>query len=282
MENPKSNRFTFISVVSSTIASVKNRPAIILPFIIFTLIDLIWIFLLFLAPRKPFIALFGPPIRSIFGEKFLHYPVNFILLPQLVSYVRMALAVVFSSLLSGISVAMLYKKPLRTAFKKYSGLFLIVFIIYALFLALIKVYGFLLVKYFMAGHKSLLFIGAKWWMGPISTVAVFMFSVILQLVFVYAIPALIKNDETFIKAVSRGVRFSFKNLLLTFLLIILPMLLYVPINILTQRTPFLIDTFFPEAVLILLITGSIMNSLIIDPLITLTTALYYEKKEETL
>jgi len=282
MENPKINKLNFISIISSTIAAVKQKPAIFIPFVIFTLIDLFWIILLFLAPRNPFIRLFGPPIRAIFGEKFLHYPINFILLPQLVSYSRMGLAVVFSSLLSGISVAILYKKPLKTAFKKYSGLFLIVFIIYALFLILIKAYGFLLVKYFMAGHKSLLFIGAKWWLGPISSVAVFIFSVILQLAFVYVIPVLIREDETFIKAVLKGLRFSVKNLLLTFLLIILPMLLYIPINILTQRAPFLIDRFFPEAVLILMIVSSIVNSLVIDPLITLSTAFYYEKKQEAL
>lgn len=282
MENPKSNKLSFISVISSTVAAVKHKPAIIVPFVIFTLIDVLWIMLLFLAPRDPFIKLFGPPIRAIFGEKFLHYPVNFVLLPQLVSYSRMGLAVLFSSLLSGISVAILYKKPLKTAFKKYAGLFLIVFIIYALFLVLIKVYGFILVKYFMAGHKSLLFIGAKWWLGPISSAAVFVFSVILQVAFVYAIPVLIREDATFIKAVFKGVRFSAKNLLLTFFLIILPMLLYIPFTILTQRTTFLIDRFFPEVILILLVVSSIVNSLVIDPLITLSTALYYEKKQEVL
>ena len=62
---------------------VAKRPTVALPFLIAGLINAIALYILYLAPQHPVSALLAPPIRVYFGEQFLHYPANFLLLPRL-------------------------------------------------------------------------------------------------------------------------------------------------------------------------------------------------------
>jgi hypothetical protein len=55
----------------------------------------------------------------------------------------------------------------------------------------------------------------------------------------------------------------------------LPMLAYVPFSILLQKPFSLIDKFFPEFVAYVILLGIIVNFLVIDPLITVSAALFY-------
>jgi len=278
---PKPSSLSLISkVYSFTIQSFQKNPKIYLPFAIFALIEFMALMLLYLSPRVPLRALLGPPIAAIWGEKFLHYPVNFLLLPKLAYYSRMCLCVVFSSLLTGWAVAMTYKKPLSSVYKKYVSLFLIVLIMTAIVLFGIKVITASLLKYFYAGNSKLLFLGPDMWFGPILTVLNFVVAIFVQAMFTYSIPILIAGDQKFLKAIFRSFWVFKRYFLVSLFLAGLPMLCYIPLVFLYGNTTFLIDKFFPEVILLVAILSVIVNSLVIDPLTTISTALLYSLEKE--
>lgn len=280
MTTLKQSKPQFTKILSATFTTFKTTPAVYLPFLVFAGVELITLIFLFLAPRPPLLPLLGPPIRTFWGEQFLHYPANFLLLSKLASFSRMGLSVILGSLLSGIAIAKAYKKPGKIAFKKYTSLFLIVFIITALFYFAINSTGALLAKYFMAGQAKLLFLGPRIWMGPILLSLNIIIAIVIQAAFIYALPELILNDKKFFQAIFSSLNFCRKNLFITLLLTGIPMILYIPIIILNNNTALLIDKMFPEIALLLCIASIIVSSLIIDPVITISTALLYIDKRE--
>lgn len=278
-------------VYKTTFQSLKYNPTLFIPFIIFAIIEFIALMFLYLSPRMPLRLIFGPIVRTFWGEIFLHYPSNFLLLPKLASLSRMFLSVVFSSLLTGVAVNLILdihnkkkfkiEESFKTAFKKYTYLFTVVLIFTASFYFLAKIITLILIKYFLAGHTRLLFLGPKIWMGPILPCINFIVAIFIQSAFTYAIPALIIDKEKLNKSLIKSFGLFIKFFIPTLILVGVPLVIYIPIIILDYKTAFLINKLFPEIILLVLFLSTIVSSLVIDPLVTLSTAhLYLMNKEK--
>ena len=274
----KPAKTSITKLYSESISAVVKNPKIYLPFAVFAGLEALSLVMIYFIPRQPLVGFFGPPITTFWGNRFLQYPFYFLLMPKLASLARMWLSVIAGSYLSGAAVSLLYKKPARAALKKYISLFLIVLIITLLFYFSNKFYAWLLVKYFSAGHMKLLFAGPRWWFGPIMTVANFSMALVIQALFVYTIPALML-DAKFFSAIAQSVVLCAKNAVTTLLLVGLPMLIYVPIIILNSNGAFLIDKLFPEVILIVALIGTAASSLVIDFLVTISTAVFYRSSK---
>jgi hypothetical protein len=103
----------------------------------------------------------------------------------------------------------------------------------------------------------------------------FILAVLIQSVFVYAIPILIIDKENLIKSIVKSFNICRRFFLRTLILVGLPLLIYIPIIVLDYNTAFLINKLFPEFILIVLFSSIIVNSLIIDPIITVSTTVFY-------
>jgi len=290
MSSQKTSAPSIKKVFNTTVKSLKNSPVLFVPFLSFLIIELIALIIIFLAPRMPLRLLLGPVIKTFWGERFLHYPLNFLLLPKLASLSKMVIAVIFSSLLTGMAVAIVsdiyHKKQLKlgtsfkSACKKYINLFAVVLTFTLLFYFSMKLVSVGVMRYFLAGNSRLLFLGIGAWMGPGLMAINLVFAILIQSAFAYAIPLLIIDNEKLIRAMLRSVLLFKKLFFQTIALVGLPMLIAVPFIILQYKSAFLIDRLFPESVLLLLFATSIVSSLIIDSLITVsTTVLYLMNKE---
>jgi hypothetical protein len=291
MGSQKTTKLSILKVFNATGNSLKNQPILFIPFLIFFIFDLISLIILYLAPRIPLSLILGPPIRTFWGEKFLHYPINFLLLPKLASLTRMGLAIFLGSLLTGLAVALVWdiynKKQLKLkvsfgiALKKYFDLFAIVFIFTSFFYVLQKILALGLMHYFVTGHRKLLFLGPGVWLGPILLALNFLFAVLIQSAFIYAIPLVIIEKEKLIKSLIKSFVLFKKLFIPTVILVGLPMLFYVPIVILESKSDFLIMQLFPESVLLVLVLGCAVSSLVIDAVVTVgTTWLYLMHREQ--
>jgi hypothetical protein len=278
-------------VYGKTIQSIKDNPVLFLPFGVFATFEFISLIIVYFAPRMPLKLLFGPPIKALWGERFLHYPANFILMPKLVSLARIGLTVIIGSLLTGIATILVYnlykntkinlKSAFKLALKKYVSLFTIVLLFTLIFYFLDKLTSKLLVKYFVSGHTRLLFLSARIWLGPILTCLSFAIAVIIQSAFIYAIPILLIEEETLTKSIIKSFGLFKKLFVKTLLLAGLPMLTYIPVVVLQSDPAFLIAKLFPEAVFLVSILSLVISSLIIDLFITLSsTQLYLMHKDE--
>ncbi|MDD5166818.1 MAG: hypothetical protein PHQ57_05465 [Candidatus Omnitrophica bacterium] len=275
----------------STWRAFKAHPVVFLPFLIFALIDLISLIILYLAPSMPFRLLFGPIIRTFWGEAFLHYPSNFLLLSHLSSLARMVLSVVFGSLLTGMAVFLIFeiynkkhlnlKAAFKTALKLYLYFFIIVFLMNMIYYFAGKLVNIGLYKYFVSGHTKLLFWGARAWLGPFLIAINMVIAVFVQALLIYAIPVLVVEKTKLLKSIIRSA-VLFKQLFIpTIILVALPALIYIPMIILNTNTSFLIQKFFPEFILLIAFLNVIISGLIIDPLITVAaTFLYLDHKEK--
>ncbi len=284
-----SSRESGISLVKksykTTIESLKDHPSIFFPFIIFAIFEFLALMLIYLAPRMPLKIIFGPPIRTFWGEIFLHYPANFLLIPKLTNLARMGLSILLGSVLTGMAVTLIYdiytkkKVSLDTAFltavKKYLSLFTVVFLLTALFYFIEKFLTISLIKYFRAGHIKLLFLNKGLWLGPILICLNSLMAIIIQAAFIYAIPILMIEKEKTFKAIIRSFVLFKKLAVPTIILVGLPMLFYIPILVLSYNSAFLIDKIFPEFVILVSFLGILISSLVIDILVTVSTTNLY-------
>ncbi|HTY44983.1 MAG TPA: hypothetical protein VMD52_03215 [Patescibacteria group bacterium] len=283
--NPQNQTPTIKNAYTQTFRAIRSTPEFFWPFFIFAILESVFLLILFLAPREPLRLVLGPPIRTFWGERFLHYPANFLLLPKLSSLSRMFLSVFFGSLLTGTAVAMAvdvftkgkarFDNSLKTALKKYLVLFAIILVVTVLFYLALRFSSTALVKYFIAGHRKLLFIPAALWLGPLAVIINLAVAIVIQALFTYAIPALMAENQRFITCIFRSF-VAFKDLFgKTLLLVTLPILAYLPIIVLNYNAAFLIRKAFPEIILIVLLAGVFISALVVDLLITYSTAFLY-------
>ncbi len=213
------------------------------------------------------------------------------LLPKIASFLRILLSISIGPILSGIAtlitINIYYKKSIKLegvflkVLRKYFTLFFILLILNVTLYFAFKLIGLVLFKYFSKGNQQLFFIPLRYWSyGPIPVLINFMIAVFFQAAFIFAIPFIMLDDEKPIKAIIRSFALYFKYFKLTSVLVILLMLIYLPILILNMKTMFLIENTFPEFIMIVAILGSILSSLVIDPLLTVASTLLFIKTKE--
>ena len=269
---------TVLDTWKITFSTLKNTPGLVTPFLIAGLVDFLILALIYLAPRPPLSALLAPPIRVFWGERFLHYPFNLLLIPRLFNYGHIISTAFIGVLMTGAAIGML---------KEASG-GLKPNILFNLIKSLRLYLRLLVIWLVMFGLATLAFRGLPLILQlkqpaarQLAFYASFLISIFMQSVFIYAIPAVIIEEKKTWPAIKRSVSFSGGIFLPTFFLLALPMLFYIPLLMLQGRLPDLINRFFPEIVLVIL-GLSIIVSVITDCLVTCSTAILFlnQRKEK--
>src|SRR4030042_4575140 len=89
------------TIYNNGFSAFIRHKKLCIPFVSFFAFELLSLIILYYSPRQPFRVIFGPPIKTFWGERFLHYPFFFMLLPKLLSTARMVLSVFIGSLTAG-------------------------------------------------------------------------------------------------------------------------------------------------------------------------------------
>lgn len=259
-----------------TFGLFKQNPRVLIPFVLVGLFDLSILLLIYLAPRPPLSALLAPPIRAFWGERFLHYPFNLLLIPRLFDYGHTISTAFMGVLMTGAAIGMLKQakeghKPnilfnLVKSLRMYLRLLVIWLVMFGLVSAAFK--GLPAIFHFKQGAAS-----------QIALSAAFFVSILIEAFFIYAMPAVIIEEKKAGAAIKRSISFSKSAFLPTLILVALPTLIYIPMIILRGKLPMLMSKVFPEAVLIFLAVG-IVVSVIIDCLITSSAAILFLNKKE--
>ncbi|MDZ4346211.1 MAG: hypothetical protein U1E51_27685, partial [Candidatus Binatia bacterium] len=83
---------------------LSKNPTILLLFLVLALIEFAALLVLFLAPSELFSSLFAPVIRRFWGEQFLHYPENFVLLPKLFTHAHFVIVTFIGVVVSALVI----------------------------------------------------------------------------------------------------------------------------------------------------------------------------------
>jgi len=215
----------------------------------------------------------------------------FFLIAKLASFVKMGLTMLFGSFLTGAAVSATAdlhagrKLGLDRAFanarKKYINVFVVVAIFTFLFYFAVKLLPKALIWYFIkGGHSRLLFLGMDFWFGFFLFFATFILLIFIQSAFIYSIPMLVIGNKKIGGAISGSFAFFKDHFFTTLSLITLPVILYVPIVILQQRSLYLIESVFPESVLLVMVLAAFVTSVVMDYFMTLTTTYLYLSEQE--
>ena len=90
-----------------TLELFKKQPKLLAPFLIMAALSGALLYVLYLAPQRPVALLLAPPIARFRGARFLHYPYNLSLLPELFYYAHLLLSASAGVLMTGLAIGMI-------------------------------------------------------------------------------------------------------------------------------------------------------------------------------
>ncbi|OQX79797.1 MAG: hypothetical protein B6D56_06370 [Candidatus Omnitrophica bacterium 4484_70.1] len=258
-----------IKIWKDTLGVFKKYPQLFFPFLFVALVDGFFLYLLYLFPQRPVSFILAPWIRRFFGEKFLHYPYNLYLLPQLYRYSHIFVGATLGMLMSAVASFMIKeawenKRPNMLigslfSLRRYFSLFGIWLITFSLSFFILRMVRKIITNHYLFFLFSLF---------VVAVVASF---------FVYAIPAIIIERKSFFSSLGRSISFFKKFILVTLILNLVPSLLYFPVTILKSKIPSLLHFFSPEIIIGVLSLGVVV-SLIVDIFTTASPVILFIKR----
>jgi len=259
-----------IKIWGKTLGIFKKYPKLFLPFLFVALVDGFFLYLLYLAPQRPVSFVLAPWIRRFFGEKFLHYPYNLYLLPQLYRYSHIFVGATLGILMSAVASFMIKeilenKRPNMLigsllSLRRYFSLFGVWVITFSLSFFLLR-----MVRKIITNHHLLFFLFSLF---VVAVVASF---------FIYAIPAIIIERRGFFSSIGRSISFFKRFILVTLILNLVPSLLYFPVTALKSKVSFLLH-FSPPEIIIGVLSLGVVISLIIDIFTTASPVILFLEK----
>ena len=246
-------------------------PTIWIPFVLLGILDLLALLILFLAPSPPVSHLVAPIIRTFWSDRFLHYPVNFILLPKLQAHAHFLITTIFGVFVTGIAV-----KKIEAGLKTDVSCSILDAIKFVLrrFIPLICAW---LLAYFL--FKVLFKI-----LNPILTLnlwvqlgAGYAVAVLAQAALGFIIPAVVLADKGFFKSFVKGLAFGFRNIVVASILIIIPIFMVTVVSFAKGLSPIFIARGVPEAVILVLV-GGIILTVVADIWVTSVTTVLFLRK----
>ncbi len=275
-----------IQLLQSSFYSLFEHKEILFPFSMIALIQIFVLEILYFLPRYPLSLFFSPIIRKLYGEAYLHYPFNFMIMPRIFQNLQIPLYIVVNSFFVGMAIAIIArinsdqkmdtKEVMKDTFRGY------IHIICCAVIALVFVKGFFLlfgkiyarasiigattgIKFLI---KRVILIGAPYWN--------LLLSVVVSTLLAYVIPIIIIDRSKIVGALINNFKTLRGSFMFTFIIVLIPTLLYVPVLLLRKSLP---TNIIPElhAVIIVL---SIVVMIIIDAISYTALTTYYLLKKE--
>ncbi len=287
----KTSEIQVFSLIRTSIVAIFEHPIILYPLCIGVFFQLLALEILYFSPRFPLNTFFGPLIRRLWGEIYLHYPANFMLLPKLFYYAQCFLYLFIGCVLNAMAISMIaavnsdkkttLKTAVRECFPRYFHIFLASFISFGFYWFLTKGYNFLLqwVVAFNVAGKKWLFV-KKLFVYSEPYLSLFL-GVLATSLFVFVIPAIVVDKKKVLGALKANFQLLFKSFWFVFAVIFLVTLIYVPVLLLRSNITLISDNTTPIIQLIMILISVLVTLAIDATVFTSTTTYYLLKKENT-
>ena len=271
-----------IPVLKNAVYSILKHKVIMFPYCITAFVHFLVLEILYFANRFPFSDFFDPIIRKLWSENYLHYPLNFVLLPKLFQYAQFIIYIFINNFLIAVSISIINNinsnlpidrwNRFKETLSSYIHIVVIATISFFFIFIFFKVYGMVLDRAFLIRSqtgfyyilKNLVIYGAPY--------INLLLSIIITALFAYVIPIIIIDKKKVFSAILLNFKSLWQAPWFTFLIVFIPTMLYVPVlllrNIITIKLP------VPElTVLNLVLTVLVM--IIIDAIVFTSITSYY-------
>lgn len=281
---------SIIKIWMASLELMVKKPIVILPFIIVAFFEGIALELIYFSTRFPISVAARPIIRKFFGEPFLHYPSNLIILGKLfysaqiviyifISVAMMAIAInIFNNIKHGLPIKM--GALVKNAGKRYFAYFTYGCAIVALLFLSDKVETFVFSKImFKVGRFIPQYLLA---MLPLCLMLVlFITSVIIYTLMISTVPLMVLGKKPLLKSCGLSIWIGARNFFKIFPLILLPFIVYLPFTLIKSFPKELADKTFPEANLLINVI-SVIVTVFVDCFMVLSVSQWLvENKKES-
>lgn len=272
-----------ISTWKLTFKTLCEYPRISVPLFITAITKVFFLLVFYYAPRPPLLSVLGPLIKIFFGEAYLHYPVNFMLLPTLFYYGQIFVWLTIGICMWGVTINMFnqlhegrHMPSIMGSFnrvaRRYPSLFLAALLILLLSIASFRIPQFLIMKFYFLPKGKFFFLQFFFFISFLATI-------VIETVLIYIVPSILIERRSFIAALKRTFAISREIFLPTFIIILLPRLFDLIAAFLRQKLPFIMTKTFPEMTLLVL-AASIATAFISDLIIiSVITNLFLIRKD---
>ncbi len=226
-----------------------RKPVTFLPFAGYAMVQLLVLAGLFLFIHPPFSLIFLPLQRALFGEEALHYPNNFIFMPQMFEILNVALSAVLGILVVGWATVLFFRNSDAQPSKRDT-------------VSVRKRYFHLLGAW--ASETGLMFViifGFVWLAKKVPDVATYLtaaraFGVILiSAIFAFATALILLENKPFWSALTQSVKMFAGYALVTLFLVGLPTILQLPVQFLLSNSAKIIRRLNPEVITFVIAGG---------------------------
>ncbi|MFH0764070.1 MAG: hypothetical protein V1927_03625 [Candidatus Omnitrophota bacterium] len=259
---------------------IKKHPVVLTPFIVISFLECLILEAAYFCTRNPLLIILRPIVRKFFGEQFLHYPENLVLMPRLFNFGQLALYILVNVFITGMAIQIflniknstpvIFKAIVRATAKKYMALFLYGLIYVIAILILQKVEGFVFLNTIGFISRHLFKVPVKLVMIG-SSLLFFFTSTVLNVFLILVIPVIVIEKKQFIGAILRSMALGAGNFIKLFCLLLLPLIFYLPILMMKAFLVAIMNKTFPEVSLYVMLLG-IVIAVFIDCFIAISTA----------
>lgn len=258
----------YLELYHQTFTALKENPTICLLFILLGVLDLAALTVLFFSPSEPLSIVIAPIIRTFWGERFLHYPDNFLLLPKLYNHAHFLILSAVGIVITGIAIKKIEAYTKGDSLSTASATLPVLQRYFSILLAWLFSYGSFT---FLLKHALRRLPPDLWF----QLAAGFLIGLLLQSFFAFLLPVVVLANERFLKNFRQGILLGAKHILFTSTVLLLPMALVVGISYLKALSPVFVRT-YPEGV-IWILAGGIIVSMLVDLFVTSSTTLLFLK-----
>lgn len=283
MDDSQTNpRPKVLTLLKSSIGTLTNHGIIFYPFAIIAFIQLLVLEILYFIPRWPLNTFFGPIIGKLWSDTFMHYPINFSLLPKLFQYSQVPIFIFCSSFLIATSIKIIHL--LNNEEEVKFGKVIVSLIPTYIFIVMASMISFLFVMLFYHGYSQIYAraleirstSGAFYWVKATIVHGAPFFSLLLTIVgttlFAYVLPLLVIEKRKIFSALIENFKLVFTSPFKTFFIVFLPSIIYALILLLRNQIPF--EGRVPELRAISIVV-SIFVTVIIDAVVYTALTTYY-------
>ncbi len=285
---PKSPK-QIIPLLRESVNSFVANPIILFPFIATAFIQLFVLEIIYFSPRFPLVRFFGPVIRRLEGEIYLHYPYSFMILPKWFQAAQYLIYIFIGGFLTAVAIVIIanlnsnkkikFSSAVRETLPQYVHIALAAMITFAAFYGLTEILGLVVRRAVQIQSQAGIFY-------VIRAIVLYGFpyynllaGVLVTTVFAFVFPAIVIDRKKIVPALFVNFRYLWKSFWFVFAVVLIPTLFYVPVLLLRNNFGSSMDMMFQELKLILMAL-SILVMLFIDAAIYTALATYYLMKKE--
>jgi len=235
-----------IPLLRSAVTTLLEHKIIFFPFCVIAFLQLLILEILYFAPRYPLNTFFGPLIRRIWSENYLHYPFNLTLLPKFFQDVQTPVYIFVSSFLIAMAIAIIVSinndkkvemsKIAKESWGAYVHVVIASIIIFFAVIAMGKVFGLVFNRALLISAQG----GIKFWIKQVILLGAptinFLISIFVATVFAYVLPIIVIDKKKIHSALLLNFKTLWGSFWFTFLVVLIPSLLYFPILLLRSTT----------------------------------------------